>query len=242
MIKTPISVLLALVLAAFSLSAMASEELVRERVQTLIPGAVPDAVVETPVAGVFEVRFGTQIFYMSADGKYVFQGNLVDTDTRTNLTESSRTLARKAVMESLDESRMVIYPANGEMRHTVTVFTDPDCTFCRRMHAEMSEINERGITIRYLLFPRTGVDSPSYRKAVSIWCADDRHEAMDQAKLGREIPENNCENPVREHMALGEQMGVQGTPALVLEGGEMLPGYRPVAELEAILEQLRSGR
>ena len=227
-----------LLLALLSLAVAASEQQVRERMQMLIPGAVPDAVVETPVDGVYEVRYGTQILYMSADGKYVFQGNLVDTETRTNLTETSRTVARKQVVENLDESRMVIYGANGETRHVVTVFTDADCTFCRRMHAEMNEINDRGITIRYLLFPRTGVDSPSYRKAVSIWCADDRHHAMDEAKLGREIPAKTCDNPVQEHMALGEQLGVQGTPALVLESGQMLPGYRPVNELAAILEQL----
>ena len=231
-----------LVLALLSLAVAASEKQVRERMQMLIPGAVPDAVIETPVDGVYEVRYGTQILYMSADGKYVFQGNLVDTETRTNLTENSRTLARKQVVEELDESRMVIYGANGETRHVVTVFTDADCTFCRRMHAEMNEINDHGITIRYLLFPRTGVDSPSYRKAESIWCADDRHHAMDEAKLGREIPEKNCDNPVREHMALGEQLGVQGTPALVLESGQMLPGYRPVNELAAILEQLAKGQ
>lgn len=239
MIRTPIAVLLALVLAMPFLSASASEEVVRERMKTLIPGVTPDTVVETPVRNVFEVRFGTQILYMSGDGKYVLQGNLVDTETRTNLTESSRTLARKGVVDSLDESRMVIYPAKGETRHVLTVFTDADCTFCRRMHAEMSEINARGIKVRYLLFPRTGVDSPSYRKAVSVWCADDRNSAMDQAKLGREIPVKNCDNPVQEHMLLGEQMGVQGTPALVLEGGELLPGYRPVNELEALLEQVR---
>jgi thiol:disulfide interchange protein DsbC len=231
-----------LALALVSLSAVASEDAVRERMETLIPGVSPDTVVETPVEGVYEVRYGTQILYMSADGKYVFQGNLVDTETRTNLTESSRTEARKQVVDALDESTMVIYPANGETRHVVTVFTDPDCTFCRRMHAEMAEINEHGITIRYLLFPRTGVDSPSYRKSVSVWCADDQRHAMDEAKLGRDIPPKNCDNPVQEHMALGEQLGVQGTPALVVESGQMLPGYRPVNELAAILEQLAKGR
>src|SRR5690606_38667024 len=109
-------------------------------------------------------------------------------------------------------------------------------------HAEMSEINERGITVRYLLFPRTGVDSPSYHKAVSIWCAEDRNAAMDEAKLGRDIPTRNCENPVREHLALGEQLGIQGTPALVLESGDMLPGYRPVDEPVALLEQVRDAQ
>lgn len=241
MIRSPISALAALLLAA-SLSVSASEDLVRERMQELIPGATPDAVTATPVEGVYEVRYGAQIFYMSGDGQYVFQGNLVDTETRTSLTEVSRARARKDVINGLDESRMVIYPADGETRHVLTVFTDADCTFCRRMHAEMSEINERGITVRYLLFPRTGVDSPSYHKAVSIWCAEDRNAAMDEAKLGRDIPTRNCENPVREHLALGEQLGIQGTPALVLESGDMLPGYRPVDELVALLEQVRDAQ
>ena len=241
MIKPPIAALLGLVLAGISLSAIASEAVVRERMQALIPNATPDAVVETPVEGVFEVRYGIQVFYMSGDGKYVLEGNLVDTETRTSLTEASRTQARKQVVDTLDESRMVVYPPNGETRHVLTVFTDADCTFCRRMHAEMSEYNERGIKIRYLLFPRTGINSPSYLKAVGIWCAEDRNHAMDEAKLGREIPVADCDNPVQEHMALGERLGVQGTPALVLESGAMLPGYRPVDDMERILEQAKDG-
>ncbi|HSP00447.1 MAG TPA: DsbC family protein [Thioalkalivibrio sp.] len=227
---------LILILATLPLSAFAQD--VEERLQGLIPGATPDLIKESPVDGLYEVRYGTQIFYASADGQYVLQGNLVEMASRTNLTELSRTAARKTVMDSQDESRMVVYAPEGETKHVITVFTDADCTFCRRMHAEMDELNEEGIKVRYLLFPRAGVDSPSYRKAVGVWCADDRNKAMDEAKLGKDIPTRSCDNPVQAHMQLGEQVGVQGTPAIILEGGEMLPGYRPVNELVAILEQV----
>lgn len=242
MLKTLFKLLPAVALSLAVVSQSALAQTVEERLKGMIPGVTADAVLESPVPGLYEVRYGTQIFYATGDGRYVLQGNLVEMASRTNLTEASRTEARKVVMEAQDESRMVVYAPKGEVKHTITVFTDADCTFCRRMHAEMDQINELGIKVRYLLFPRTGVDSPSYRKAVGIWCADDRNHAMDEAKLGKDIPTKNCDNPVQAHMLLGEQVGVQGTPAIVLEGGQILPGYRPARELAAILEQVKNGR
>ena len=120
--------------------------------------------------------------------------------------------------------------------HTVTVFTDIDCGYCRKLHNEMNGYHDNGIRVRYMFFPRAGVGSDSYQKAVSVWCADDRNEAMTQAKQGRPLPEKQCENPVREELLLGRLLGVNGTPAIFLESGEMIPGYVPPDKLKAILK------
>jgi thiol:disulfide interchange protein DsbC len=119
----------------------------------------------------------------------------------------------------------------------VSIFTDIDCGFCRRLHAEMAQYNKQGIAVRYLFYPRAGIGSDSYKKAVSVWCADDRQAAMDSAKAGNEVPEKTCENPVEAHYELGQQMRVQGTPAIVLEDGEMVPGYVPPDKLRRALDQ-----
>jgi thiol:disulfide interchange protein DsbC len=124
--------------------------------------------------------------------------------------------------------------------HTVTVFTDIDCGFCRKLHADMSEYNKQDIRIRYLFYPRAGLGSESYDKAVSVWCADDRKAAMDTAKAGGAVPAKTCENPVAEHHALGQAMQLQGTPALLLEGGQMVPGYVPPDKLRTLLDQQRA--
>jgi thiol:disulfide interchange protein DsbC len=135
---------------------------------------------------------------------------------------------------------MVIY-APEEARHTVTVFTDIDCGFCRRLHAEMDQYHAQGIAIRYLFYPRAGIGSDSYAKAVSVWCADDRKGAMDDAKAGKSVPAKSCENPVEEHYELGQQMRLQGTPALVLADGEVVPGYVPADKLRRALDQRFGG-
>lgn len=126
---------------------------------------------------------------------------------------------------------MIIYEPAGEVKDTVTTFTDIDCPFCRKMHREMAEMNALGIRVRYMLFPRAGIPSASYEKAVSVWCAPDQHSAMSRAKAG-EIPEKRtCENPVAEHMALARRMGLTGTPFTITDSGRVISGYRPAREL-----------
>jgi thiol:disulfide interchange protein DsbC len=129
---------------------------------------------------------------------------------------------------------MVIF-APEEYDHTITVFTDIDCGYCRKLHNEIDAFMAEGIRVRYLFYPRAGLGSPSYQKAVSVWCADDRKQALTDAKAGEPLPEKSCENPVADHMALGEAMGVTGTPAILLENGQLVPGYVPAKRMAAIL-------
>ena len=130
---------------------------------------------------------------------------------------------------------MIVFPAK-EQKHVITVFTDIDCGYCRKLHAEMDKYNEEGITVRYLMFPRAGVDSPSYKKAVTVWCSKDQLDAMTRAKNGENLPNLTCDNPIQEEYELGQLIGVRGTPAIVMDDGGMLPGYVPAARLAKALE------
>ena len=201
----------------------------------LVPGVTPDSIKSTPVPGLYEVIFGATLVYVSSDGRYMLQGNMVDLHTRENLTENALGEIRLKALDSMDEDQLVIFEPEN-FSHTVTVFTDIDCGYCRKLHSEMAELNELGIRVRYAFYPRAGPNTPSYDKAVSVWCADDRNTAMTRAKAGRSIDPRTCENPVNDHMKVADEMGLSGTPFMVMENGQKMPGYIPAVELFNMLE------
>lgn len=190
----------------------------------------------TPIPGLYEVTLGARVFYVSADGRYLLQGKMVDLETGRDLTEAKVSAARRQAVEAVGEEKMIIFEPE-KVRHTVTVFTDIDCGYCRKLHSQMDDYLEEGIRIRYLFYPRAGMNSESARKAVAVWCAADRRKAMGIAKQGKPLKMRQCENPVEEHYMLGQAVGVTGTPALVLENGELIPGYIPPKRLRAILDE-----
>ncbi|MCG5509991.1 DsbC family protein [Ectothiorhodospira lacustris] len=212
----------------------------QERVSLLVPNAEPSSIQETPVKGLYEVRYGAQLFYISADGQYVLDGELVELDTRRSLTSEARSVGRRDMLTGMDESGMVIYAPKGRTEHVITVFTDVDCPYCRRLHEEVPALNEQGVKVRYVMFPRSGEGSPTFRKMVGIWCADDRAGAMDRVKDGKNIDEKNCETPVREHVITGQMMGINGTPAILLESGDLIPGYRPAGDIMEMIRHVKS--
>jgi len=214
----------------------ATEDAIRSSLKVLLPGLLPDTIRSTPVENLYEITFGTRIVYITADGRFLLQGKLVDLETRSEITEERLSELKQAALQQVGEDRMVIYSPE-DPRHAVTVFTDIDCGFCRRLHAEMDQYNKQGIAIRYLFYPRAGIGSDSYGKAVSVWCADDRHAAMDAAKAGEAVPTKTCDNPVDAHYELGQQMRISGTPALVRSDGEIVPGYVPPDKLRRALDQ-----
>lgn len=232
--------LLVAVLGFVALPVMAADD---EAVQQLkndlvkVFGGHPDAVNEAPVDGLYEVTYGPKLYYVSLDGRYLFTGELYDLKSRTNLTEQNRAGARLKALSAIDESSMIVYKAKGEEKHVVTVFTDIDCGYCRKLHSGMAKMNELGITVRYMAFPRAGINSPSYDKAVSVWCAKDRNKAMDVAKSGKKPEPATCDAPVKEHYAMGQMLGVTGTPALVLQDGTLMPGYLPPQQLSMALDK-----
>jgi len=218
-------------------SAMADDtvDTIRAAVAKIIPGSTPDSIQPSQLPGMYEVTLGADVFYVSEDGRYLFHGSLMDLNSGENLTENKRAAGRLKLINTVDESQMIVF-APKKVKHTITVFTDIDCPYCRRLHSEMPQINALGIKVRYLFFPRAGKKSKSYGKAVAVWCAKDRKQALTDAKAGKPINMKTCANPVDKHMALVNELGLEGTPTMVLENGQMIPGYVPPARLASILD------
>jgi len=189
-----------------------------------------DAISPSEIDGIYVVRYGLEVLYITADGRYLVRGDIIDLQQRRNLTEGQRRLGRLEVLRTIAPEDFIVFAAKQEKR-TLTVFTDIDCPYCQKLHGEVGLLNEAGITVRYLAFPRGGIKSPAYQRMVSIWCATDRPAAMTTAKTGGAIEEKNCENQVLAQHQLGLQIPVRGTPTLVLDNGEVVGGYVPAAEL-----------
>jgi len=209
---------------------------VMQGIGRIVPGLSEKAVSKTPLPGIYEVMVGGRVLYLSGDGRYLLRGDLIDVEKRKNLSEDRRKGARLAELDRLGEASMVIFKPD-KPRHHVTVFTDVDCGYCAKMHREMAGYNELGIEVRYLAFPRAGIDSNAYRKMVSVWCADDQQQAMTDAKARRRIEPKSCDNPVQRHFELGQLLGVNGTPTMVLADGRVVPGYLPP---DRLLKQIES--
>jgi thiol:disulfide interchange protein DsbC len=229
--------LLFLSMSLFNLSVAdtGAQEAITKSLSKIFPGVTPDKIAPSPMEGVSEVLIGPRLMYVSNDGKYLLQGSLIDLKTRTDIGEERRDGIRLDALNDLGEEKMIVFPAK-EQKHVITVFTDIDCGYCRKLHDEMDKYNEMGITVRYLMFPRAGIDSPSYKKAVTVWCSKDQQDAMTRSKSGENLPNVTCDNPVKEEYELGQLIGVRGTPAIVMEDGAMLPGYVPAARLVKALE------
>ena len=209
---------------------------VRAALKAAVPQADPDSLSASVIPGMYQAVYGTQILYVSADGRYLLEGDMYDLQSRINLTENLRKSGRAEVVNGIDPQSMIVFAAN-KPKYVITAFTDIDCGYCRKMHRQIAEYNDLGITMRYLAFPRSGVDTESYYKAVSVWCADNRKAAMTEAKSGKTPPRRDCDNPVKEHMAAARAVGVTGTPTLVLKSGQVIPGYVEPARLLQILQQ-----
>ncbi len=217
----------------------ADMEALKQRIAANLRGTPVDAVRPTPIPGIYEVQSGLNFGYVSLDGRYLIEGDLNDINTGKSLTEDRRKLARVALVKQFDGDQAIEYaPANGPAKYTVTVFTDIDCGYCRKLHQHIAEYNADGIAVRYLFFPRSGPDTPSFFKAEKVWCAADRKAALTQAKLGSGYEgDASCKNPVMDQLKLASQLGLRGTPAIILPDGELIPGYQTPDELLKALGQ-----
>lgn len=212
-------------------------ERVEERIRELAPSAQSIAVSETPMKGILQVQVGGDIVYATDDGKYLLQGRVIDLDTREDLTETSKAKIRKEILADVDPSQQITF-APKDPAYDLTVFTDVDCGYCRKLHSQIAEYNDQGIAIHYMAFPRAGIGSPSYDKAVSVWCADDQQSALTAAKKGEDPEPKSCDNPVADQYHLGIELGVTGTPALLTADGKLIPGYVPPEALRQRLDQM----
>ncbi|MCK9637195.1 MAG: DsbC family protein [Methylobacter tundripaludum] len=217
--------------------AHADENAIRQALGKAMPSVTVGAVKPSEISGLYEVTVGGNIVYVSDDGKYLIQGHLVDVAARTDLTEEKLGGARKQALEKLGQDKMIVFKPKTS-KYTVSIFTDIDCGYCRKLHSEIDQYMAEGITVQYLFFPRAGKGSDSYHKAVSVWCADDRKAALTAAKKGDTPPAKTCVNPVDEHMQLAEDFEVKGTPMIVTEKGNIFPGYLPAKQLaEALADE-----
>jgi thiol:disulfide interchange protein DsbC len=228
--------LVALPLLFSSIAGAAEVDKLKAELEKTLPGVTVENLQKIDSLGMYEGVINGEVLYFSADGQYAMQGELVSLATRTNLTEQRRVSDRQSILKVLDEKDMIVFEPE-KTEHTLTVFTDIDCVYCRKMHSEIEQYKELGIRIRYMSYPRGGIGSESYDDAVTVWCDKDRQEAMTRAKAGEELEAKTCDNPVEAEFNIGRQLGVSGTPALFMESGQMLPGYVPPERLKAILDE-----
>lgn len=212
------------------------DALVKAAIKRIMPTATPDSIILSPVTGLYEVIIGAKVLYLSADGRFLIEGDMFDLLSMKNVTESKRTTGRLKAVQAIAEDSMIVFRPE-KVNHVVKVFTDIDCGYCRKLHREMDKYMAEGIEIRYMAYPRSGKNTPSYFKAVGVWCADDKKKAMTEAKNGGKVPESkSCKHPVDEHMAVADVVGVTGTPTLVFEDGRVIPGYLPAKRLVGFLD------
>jgi thiol:disulfide interchange protein DsbC len=209
----------------------------RAAIAKKFPGVKPEEVRPSPMKGIYEVVMGADIAYVSADGRYIIAGDLYEVDSRTNLTEAKRQQERVQVLAKLDEREMIVFkPAN--LKHTITVFTDVECGYCRKLHGEIAQLNEMGVQVRYLAYPRAGPGTADWRKMEAVWCSKDRKGAITAAKAGRDVKSEQCATPIAKQFKLGEDLGVRGTPAIFTASGDYIGGYLPPGQLVQELDRL----
>ncbi|NMT64144.1 DsbC family protein [Marinobacter orientalis] len=219
---------------ASTLQAGEIEDNITEKLTAAVPGLKISEVRKSEAGGLYEVYTSNgDTIYTTADGQYLLTGDLLKITSGgiANVSEQERASQRARTMDDFGDKGTITYAARGTEKASISVFTDIDCPYCRKMHDEVPKLNEMGITVHYYGFPRSGPNTPSFRKYISVWCADDQQAAMDAAKQGRSVQEQSCDNPVREQFQLGGRVGVTGTPAIVLEDGNMVPGYVPAEKL-----------
>jgi thiol:disulfide interchange protein DsbC len=245
MTRRSIAAVLCLVTAAFALhsgvaGAQDSKDPRIALLKLLPPGTKLEDLRPAPIPGLFEFSQGAELSYLTADGKYFIDGNIYDMASRQNLSEIRRAQARVALIAAVPESQMVIFSPDNP-RYTITVFTDVDCQYCRKLHSEIAEINKLGVRVRYVFFPRTGPGTESWHKAEAVWCSPNRNEALTRAKLGNPVDTSKicASTPVDREYNLGLHIGVRGTPAIVTESGDLLSGYLPAHELVQKIKELQ---
>jgi len=213
----------------------ADENTIKASIAKSMPTMKVDAIKPSEVKGLYEISVGSNVFYVSDDGKYLIEGHLIDIAAKKDLTEGKLSESHVKAIKNLGVDKMIVFKAK-DSKYTVTIFTDIDCGYCRKLHSEIDSYLAEGITVQYIFFPRSGKDTESYKKAISVWCADDRKAALTAAKKGETIKEKTCANPVDEHMKLAAEFEVNGTPTIVSEKGVVYPGYLPAKQLVEMLK------
>ncbi len=219
-------------------------EVVKQQIEKNLPNVNIDYINESPIEGVYEVLSSGQMLYVSKDGRFLISGKLFQIDDGIrDLTQATLDVidmkvapSRREKINAVEKSDMIIFKAADE-KHRITVFTDVDCAYCRKLHKEMSRYNDLGITVEYMGFPRAGLGSASHKKLQTVWCADDPKLAMDRAKIDRKFGTASCDDPLSNHFKLVRAFGLSGTPAVILKSGRLMPGYADAKRMLSIIEE-----
>lgn len=214
------------------------EAMVRAALKKIDPSLVPDRVGPAPMPGFQEAIVHGRVVYFSDDGRYMLQGMLFDIEKQKDLTQIGLSGLRRDELAKVPVSDRIVFAPVGPRKHTVTVFTDIECGFCRKMHSEIADYNKLGIAIEYLAFPRAGLTSADALAMESVWCSADRRQALTDAKSGVAVPPKRCTNPVAAQYKLGQRIGLEGTPMAINVDGIALPGYLPPAKMLQALDEL----
>ncbi|MCW3149985.1 thioredoxin fold domain-containing protein [Stutzerimonas stutzeri] len=218
--------------STFSLAAD-PDQAIRQVLQSAQPDLPIEAIAESPMPGLYQVQLkGGRQLYASPDGQFVLQGFLYrfEGGQAINLTEQAQSQSIAKEINAIPASEMVVFAPKNPKTH-ITVFTDTDCGYCQKLHSEVPELNGMGVEVRYVAFPRQGMGSHGANTLTSVWCAKDRQAAMNLAKARKDVPAASCDNPIAKQYEMGQLIGVQGTPAIILADGQMIPGYQPAAQL-----------
>lgn len=220
---------------ADSTSAGVEPEQLLETLGQRLPGIAFSDISESNIPGLYEVVSDGQIYYVDESAEYLIDGSLIRLSDRANLTDARLGRIHMSLIEDMDEKDMLIYEPETASNRSITVFTDISCGYCRRLHAELDTLLEEGVRVRYLLFPRAGLDSQGRKDLESVWCADNPQDAMTNAKAGGEIVPKTCDSPIEKHVALAERLGLRGTPLIYTDSGEKIPGYREASVLATMV-------
>ena len=211
---------------------------VRQKVNAMFSAISPENVNPSPIDGWYTIHRGSIVAYVSADARYLLQGDMIDLIENVNLSEMVRNDSRRDLLAGVEDEEFITF-SPADVKYSISVFTDVDCTYCRRLHNQISEYMAYGIEIRYLMYPRNGPSSPAWATAEEVWCSDDRNDALTAAKADRKFASTNCDaTMVNNHYSLGQEVGLTGTPAIVLDDGTLISGYLPPDQLKARLDVL----
>ncbi len=209
----------------------------RAAIHAINPQVEIDQVSASPLPGFQQVIVNGEVIYVSDDGRYLLQGSLYDVAAKKNLGEASLAQLRSKLLTTIPASDRIVF-APAHPKYTVTVFTDVECAYCRKLHSEIADYNQQGIAVEYVAFPRMGLGSEDFRKMVAVWCSPDKKAALTAAKNDRPVPYRNCNNPVTMQYKLGQRMGLTGTPMILTSGGIQVGGYVPPAQLRKVLDKI----
>ncbi len=234
---------LILALLITPLAAQADDDTAQlDKLRTLLQTNLSDIPIDhlsaTRVPGIFEVISEGQVYYVDSTASYLFDGSLVDLKARQNLTEQSMVAQNLRYIDAIGEENMLIYKSDDTApTRSMSVFTDLDCPFCQRLHSELDILLDAGVSVRYLLFPRAGLNTQAHKNLESVWCANDKHAALTAAKRGELAPTASCENPITQHVALAQQLGLTATPMIYLDDGQRINGYLDAHTLLEVFDE-----